>query len=131
LRYYYTVFAYDREGNFSSGGDASQGSAVGIDYCLVYYGQPQGHSRPASLAIRKVLQGIPPYRKLAASKLSSEKPEYWLLMSEINRDLNQAFKKVKEKFGYDLIGEKGYLSLPGKKLPDITRKVIECLPPEK
>ena len=127
--YYYAAFTYDKEGNFSP--TTSQGSAVAIDSRLVYYGQPGSYSKPASLVLQKVLQVIPAYRKLVASKPSSDKPEYWLLMAEINRDLGQAFKKVKEKFGYDLIGEKGYLSPAKEKLPDITRQTIECLPAEK
>ena len=128
IYYYYTAFAYDKEGNFST---PSQGSAVAIDYSLVYYGEPEDYSKPASVVIQKVLQVIPAYRKLVASKLSSDKPEYWLLMSEINRDLNQAFEKVKKKFGYDLIGEKGYISLSEEKLPNLTKKLIEYLSTEK
>jgi len=91
----------------------------------VYFGNPRNYHRPAELEAAKVFQVIPEYQEW--QKLDPSDPRYWTLLDKANTRFIRALVTVARKYGYDLIGEKGYLR--GQKLEqkvtDITLLVLD------
>ena len=52
-------------------------------------------------------------------------PEYWILLEKANTIFYDGVAAVAGREGYDLVGEIGAIRIKGKKIPDITKKVIE------
>lgn len=89
----------------------------------VYFGNPRNYRKPAELEAAKVFQVIPEYQELMRQKLENSDPRYWSLMDKANTRFIRALVGVAKKYGYDLVGEKGFLGRQG--ITDITLVVVD------
>jgi len=102
-------------------------TAVARPIGKVYFGNPRNYHRPAELEAAKVFKVIPEYQQLVREGVSPEDPRYWSLMDKANTRFIRALVSVARKYGYDLIGEKGFLrgQKLGHKVTDITLLVLD------
>lgn len=100
---------------------AAMAGAIG----KVYFGNPRNYQRPAELEAAKVFQVIPEYEEW--QKLEPSDPRYWTLLDKANTRFIRALVTVARKYGYDLIGEKGFLrgQESEQKVTDITLLVLD------
>ena len=98
---------------------------VEINEDKIYYGDPGNFQKPAVLKLKTVFNRIPEYRE--AQKRGKEDPEYYILLEKANQKFRSAMESVAGEEGYDLIGETGAIKIKGKKVPVITKKVIDAL----
>ena len=91
----------------------------------VYYGDHSQYSSPACIELHKVLASYPLYQTL--DQYSKEEPEYWLIVRKVDENLLKAFRALEKEKGYDLIGEKGFLSESEKNTPDISDELLRIL----
>jgi hypothetical protein len=96
-----------------------------VDKKKVYYGDPDNFKNPAVICLNDVFEKIPEYQD--AKKKSDDDPEYYILLEKANKKFQKALKKAATDNGYDLVGEKGSITVKNKTVPDITDKVIEAL----
>ncbi len=87
-----------------------------------YYGDPKNFQKPGEISLATVMSRIPEYKKIKDKELTSDHPEYWLLLTKAHKKLIDACRAVHKKFGYDLIGEIGFIE--GEEVPDITGEVV-------
>ena len=66
---------------------------------------------------------IPEYKELQRENLDRTDPRYWILLDKVQRVFFDAVTDVAKRYGYDLVGEKGYLR--GHELPKDVTKVTD------
>jgi len=93
----------------------------------VYFGNPRNFYAPAELEAAKVFRVIPEYQQLVRDKVDPSDPLYWSLMDKATNRFIRALVSVAKKYGYDLIGEKGFLRGHRfeSKVQDITLVVLD------
>ncbi len=106
-----------------------------IDEDKCYLGDPNNFVKPAEVDSRKVFAVIPAYKEIQEENLDLRDARYHILMAEASEVFNAALMKCSEKYGYDLIGEKGAIAQEGKKVKnskgeevsvaDITKEMIK------
>jgi len=106
-----------------------------IDKDKCYLGDPEDFVKPAEVDSQKVFAVIPAYKEILEKGLDPSDARYHILMAEASEVFNVALVKCSEKYGYDLIGEKGAISEKGKKVKnskgeevsvaDITKEMIK------
>jgi len=87
-----------------------------------YFGDPKNCQKPGAISLVTVMSRIPEYKKIKDEGLTSDDPSYWILLTKAHQKLVDACKAVHKKFGYDLIGEIGFIE--GEEVPDITGEVV-------
>jgi hypothetical protein len=102
------------------------GKDVEIDEKKIYYGDPDNFKKAAVLKLAQVFKHIPEYQE--AKKRGKDDPQYYILLEKANQKFFAAMESVAGAEGYDLIGEVGAIKIKGKKVPNITKSVIEALP---
>ena len=95
----------------------------------VFFGNPRRFRKPAELKSAKILQVIPEWQELRRKKLERTDPRYWILLDKVQRTFMDAIKDVAKRYGYDLVGEKGFLrgheAEKRFKVADITLVVLD------
>ena len=104
----------------------ADGKDVEINEAKIYYGDPDNFQKASVLKMKTVFNKIPEYRE--ALKRGKDDPQYYILLEKANQKFFAAMESVAGTEGYDLIGEIGAIKIKGKKVPVITKKVIEALP---
>jgi hypothetical protein len=94
----------------------------------VYFGKLEGAKKSGEVISRSVFTEIPEYQKIKEKGLTSEDPEYWILLSKANDKFYAAVRKVGDVSQVDVIVEKGTAPLNGS-TEDLTQKVIAALLP--
>lgn len=87
-----------------------------------YLGNPNSYEKPGEISLVKVMSVIPEYKKIKDENIKSDDPRYWLLLQKADRKFKAALGAVHKKFGYDLIGEIGFIE--DQEVPDITAEVV-------
>lgn len=94
----------------------------------VYYGDPEEFESPATLTASAVFAKIKEWREIQEKGLTSQDPEYWILLEKANRRFRRAVHRVAQATGHDLVAETGaVLREDGAALPDVTEAVIAAL----
>ena len=75
----------------------------------VFFGNPRQFHKPAELKSARVLRVIPEWQELQRKKLERSDPRYWILLDKVQRTFIDAIRDVARRYGYDLVGEKGFL----------------------
>ncbi|MHC4470294.1 MAG: OmpH family outer membrane protein [Planctomycetota bacterium] len=104
---------------------------VEINEAEIYLGDPKSFKKPAVVDVDKVYAEIPEYKEIRDRKMDSSNPRYLFLMRAASDKFRAALEAVSKKHGYDLIGGLGSIKIEGKKVPDVTQKVIAKLPKKK
>ena len=92
----------------------------------VYYGVLRGAKSPAVETASKVFNRIPEFKKIKEKGLTSDNPEYFILLNKANAKFYDAVSTAASAAGYDVVVEKGSHDFPGKAV-DLTEKVIKSL----
>ena len=93
----------------------------------VYYGEVDGAQKPAYVIASKVFAKIPEYKKIKEKGLTKDNPEYFILLQKANAKFFDALTAAAKKAGRDVVVEKGTEDFTGKKVVDLTAKVIKSL----
>ena len=106
----------------------SSSSTVGEKYKVsdrakVYFGFADAFSAPAVVDSARVLESLPPMKRIRDEKVAKESAKWHLLISEANSQFQKVLKSVAKSGGYDLIAEVGSVSGP-RAVPNITDEAI-------
>lgn len=93
------------------------------DRAKVYFGFVDAFTSPAVVDSARVLESLPPMKRIRDEKVSKESAKWHLLISEANNQFQKVLKNVAKSGGYDLIAEVGSVSGP-RAVPNITDDVI-------
>lgn len=106
----------------------ADGAFVVADPAKVYYGDPAEFANPAVLTASQVFAKIREWKEIQDRGLTSQDPEYWILLEKANRRFRRAVHHVAQQDGRDLVAETGAVSrADGAALPDVTDAVIAAL----
>lgn len=92
----------------------------------VYYGTSKGAKSPAEIKASKVFAKIPEFKKIKEKGLTSDNPEYFILLNKANAKFYAAVAKAAKAAKCDVVVEKGTGGFDGK-VVDLTAKVIKSL----
>ena len=101
-----------------------------VDEDAIYYGEGKHPKTPAITEADDVWAEIPEYKQIVAEELEEDDPNYHILMKKATERFSKALKKIAERDGYDMIGEKGSIESKGdkkKKIPNITKELIKLV----
>ncbi len=101
-----------------------------VDEDAIYYGEGKHPKTPAITEADDVWAEIPEYKQIVAEELEEDDPNYHILMRKATERFSKALKKIAERDGYDMIGEKGSIESKGdkkKKIPNITKELIKLV----
>ncbi len=94
----------------------------------VYYGDPEEFTNPAILTAATVFAKIREWREIQERGLTSQDPEYWILLEKANRKFRRAVHRAAQAAGHDLVAEVGaVLREDGQGLPDVTEAGVAAL----
>lgn len=104
------------------------GTFAVTDPAKVYYGDPGEFENPAVLTASAVFAKIREWREIQEKGLTSQDPEYWILLEKANRKFRRAVHRVAQEAGHDLVAETGaVVRADGAALPDVTEAAIAAL----
>ena len=101
-----------------------------VDEDGIYYGAGKHPKTPAITEADDVWAEIPEYKQIVDEELDEDDANYHILMKKATERFSKALKKIAERDGYDMIGEKGSIESKGdkkKKIPDITKELIKLV----
>lgn len=106
----------------------ADGTFAVADPGKVYYGDPEEFGNPATLTASTVFAKIREWREIQDRGLTSQDPEYWILLEKANRRFRRAVHRAAQAAGHDLVAEVGaVLREDGTALPDVTEAVVAVL----
>ncbi len=106
----------------------ADGTFVVADPAKVYFGDPTEFANPAVLTASEVFAKIREWKEIRDRGLTSQDPEYWILLEKANRRFRRAVHRVAQADGRDLVAETGAVSrADGAALPDVTEAAIAAL----
>ena len=86
----------------------------------------RGAKRPAVVTASKVFNKIPEFKKIKEKGLTTDNPEYFILLNMANAKFYDAVSTAATAAGCDVVAEKGSHDFSGKAI-DLTAKVIKSL----
>lgn len=101
-----------------------------VDEDGIYYGEGKNPKTPAITKADDVWTEIPEYKQIVDEELEEDDPNYHILMRKATERFSKALKKIAERDGYDMIGEKGSIESKGdkkKEIPNITKELIKLV----
>jgi hypothetical protein len=93
------------------------------DRAKVYFGFVDAFTTPAVVDSARVLESLPPMKRIRDEKVTKESAKWHLLISDANNQFQRVLKNVAKSGGYDLIAEVGSVSGP-RAVPNITDEAI-------
>ncbi len=106
----------------------AEGTYQVADPGKVYYGDPEEFENPAVLTASEVFAKIREWREIQEKGLTSQDPEYWILLEKANRKFRRAVHRAAQEAGHDLVAETGAVAREdGAALPDVTAAVVAVL----
>ncbi len=92
----------------------------------VYYGVAQGAKKPGEVVASKVFDEIPEFQKIKEKGLTSDDPEYFILLTKANTRFYAAVMKAAMAATCDVVVEKGTGTFTGAPA-DLTKKAIDSI----
>jgi hypothetical protein len=110
---------------------AVAGRAQGVELkrgAMVLVGSAANCTQPAEIDYKKVRDKTPEWKTIRAEGVPADSARYDLLVSEMNKRIKAASRKVAEDAGNDCVLCKGdVVDARGQQVADVTDKVIEQL----